>query len=247
MRTLAPWLLLDVGNTAIKWRLADEHGLLEPGGIAADLKVLQEELRDVTWQRVAVSSVATDEFDASLCGVLEALHAAPVWLATADARCGDLINAYPKPQQLGVDRWLAMLAARAWNRGPVCVIDAGTAITIDLVSDSGQHGGGYILPGVELMRRALTTETGRIQVPALAPPTMQPGADSVACVSAGIWHAALGGVHSVLAGHPDHAPLLTGGSAGALLELGLNAESRPDLVLEGLRLWLRHKLDDSVS
>lgn len=46
MRTLAPWLLLDVGNTAIKWRLADEHGLLEPGGIAADLKVLQEELRD---------------------------------------------------------------------------------------------------------------------------------------------------------------------------------------------------------
>jgi len=45
MRTLTPWLLLDVGNTAIKWRLADEHGLLEPGGIAADLKVLQEELR----------------------------------------------------------------------------------------------------------------------------------------------------------------------------------------------------------
>jgi len=71
MRTLAPWLLLDVGNTAIKWRLADEHGLLEPGGIAADLKVLQEELRDVTWQRVAVSSVATDEFDASLCASLK--------------------------------------------------------------------------------------------------------------------------------------------------------------------------------
>lgn len=247
MTTMAPWLLLDVGNTAIKWRLADEHGLLESGGVAADLSALREALRGVAWQTSAVSSVATDEFNASLHDVLEALHAAPMWHATADARCGDLINAYPKPQQLGVDRWLAMLAARAGNRGPVCVIDAGTAITIDLVSASGQHEGGYILPGVELMRRALTNETGRIQVPELASPTTQAGADSVACVSAGIWHAALGGVQSVLAEHPDHAPLLTGGSADALLELGLNAESRPDLVLDGLRLWLRHKLDDRVS
>ena len=247
MMALAPWLLLDVGNTAIKWRLADEHGLLESGGVAADLSALREALRGVAWQTSAVSSVAKDEFNASLHAVLETLHAAPMWHATADARCGDLINAYPKPQQLGVDRWLAMLAARAGNRGPVCVIDAGTAITIDLVSASGQHEGGYILPGVELMRRALTNETGRIQVPELASPTTQAGADSVACVSAGIWHAALGGVQSVLAEHPDHAPLLTGGSADALSELGLNAESRPDLVLDGLRLWLRHKLDDRVS
>ena len=199
----------------------------------------------MTWYgRQAPCRVYDDELMSR--DVLEALHAAPMWHATVST-LRYLINAYPKPQQLGVDRWLAMLAARAGNRGPVCVIDAGTAITIDLVSASGQHEGGYILPGVELMRRALTNETGRIQVPELASPMTQAGTDSVACVSAGIWHAALGGVQSVLAEHPEHAPLLTGGSADALLELGLNAESRPDLVLEGLRLWLRHKLDDRVS
>ena len=247
MTTAGPWLLLDVGNTAIKWRLADKVGLLERGGVAADIKALREDLRDVGWRQVAVSSVATDEFNAALCSALETFHATPVWRAAAEALCGDLINAYPTPQQLGVDRWLAMLAARAYSVESVCVIDAGTAITIDLVTANGQHEGGYILPGADLMRKALTNETGRIRVSELAPPSRQPGTDSMACVSAGIWCAALGGVQSVLADYPDYVPLLTGGCAGALLDLGLNAEWHPDLVLEGLRLWLRHKLDDSVS
>ena len=59
MTTMAPWLLLDVGNTAIKWRLADEHALLDSSGVAADLSALREALRGVAWQTSAVSSVAT--------------------------------------------------------------------------------------------------------------------------------------------------------------------------------------------
>ena len=57
---LAPWLLLDVGNTAIKWRLADEHGLLESGGVAADLSVLREALRGVAWQAAAAKTQASN-------------------------------------------------------------------------------------------------------------------------------------------------------------------------------------------
>ena len=78
------------------------------------------------------------------------------------------------------------------------------------------------------------------------PAHMAPGNSTVQCVSAGSWRSALGAVQSVLADFPDHRPLLTGGGADALIELGLAAETNPDLVFEGLRLWLSQKLDDEA-
>lgn len=66
-----------------------------------------------------------------------------------------LVNGYAEPTQLGADRWVAMIGARAHYPGAVCVIDSGTATTVDVVTDEGQHLGGAILPGVNTMRRAL--------------------------------------------------------------------------------------------
>jgi len=66
-----------------------------------------------------------------------------------------LLNGYAEPKQLGADRWVAMIGARAHYPGAVCVIDSGTATTVDVVTEEGQHLGGAILPGVNTMRRAL--------------------------------------------------------------------------------------------
>ena len=247
MKVPAPWLLLDVGNTAIKWRLADAHGLQNPSGVADAAASLCQSVKTYEWQAVALSSVAGEAADTALLAALQTIRSAPVWQARAETSCLGLVSSYSEPGRMGVDRWLAMLGARNVCAGPLCVIDAGTAVTLDLVAAQGSHEGGYILPGTDLMRRALTADTGRIQVDALDAPTLAPGNDTQTCVSAGGWRAVIGAVQSVLADYPEHRALLTGGLAPVLLEMGLSAAHHPNLVMEGLRLWLLRMLDDQGS
>lgn len=239
-----PWLLIDVGNTAIKWRLANAEGLLGAGGSVSDAASLGKAVEAEHWGAAGLASVAGDVADAELIAVLTASGATAVHRATAKATCLGLVSSYAEPERMGVDRWLAMLAAHAHNEGALCVIDAGTAVTLDLVSAEGVHEGGYILPGADLMRRALSNETGRIHVSALEASAIIPGNNTQACVTAGSWRAVLGAVESTMAAYPEHRPLLTGGSASTLRGFGLTATVSPDLVMEGLRLWLSRTLDE---
>jgi type III pantothenate kinase len=139
-----------------------------------------------------------------------------------------------------------MLGAWHEHKGPLCVVDAGTAITIDIVTSEGRHEGGYIIPGVNLMRQSLTNDTRLIDVKALAAPAILPGTDTAQCVNAGIWQAAQGAIQSVIAQYPHHRLMLTGGTAPELMALGGEGEHRPHLVLDGLRVWLSSELDESA-
>ena len=139
-----------------------------------------------------------------------------------------------------------MLAAWHHLGGPLCVIDAGTAITLDIISGDGAHEGGFILPGAELMHRWLGRGTGRIPVDDLASPTVAAGGDTVACVNAGVWLAIKGLLDGALGAYPAHRFVLTGGGAASLSALAPGMEHQPDLVLEGLRLWLASQLDDRL-
>lgn len=244
MSSQVPWLLLDVGNTAIKWRLANAERLLDIGGSVLDVSSLCQHVEAERWDVAGLASVASDAADAELIAALTASREATVHGATAQATCLGVVSSYAEPERMGVDRWLAMLAAHVHNEGALCVIDAGTAVTVDLVSAEGVHDGGYILPGADLMRRALSSETDRIQVGALEAPTIGPGNNTEACVTAGSWRAVMGAVQSIMADYPQHRALLTGGAAAALRDLGLMATHSPDLVMEGLRLWLSQALDD---
>ena len=215
--------------------------------MAATGASLCESVKTREWNAVALSSVAGEVADTALLTALKTVRSVPVWQARAESSCLGLVSCYAQPARMGVDRWLAMLGARHASAGPLCVIDAGTAITLDLVAAQGRHEGGYILPGADLMRRALTADTGRIQVDALDAPTLSPGSNTQTCVNAGGWRAVIGAVQSVLADYPEHRALLTGGLAPVLLEMGLSATHHPHLVMEGLRLWLLQKLDDQGS
>ena len=238
------WLLIDVGNTAIKWRLANAEGLLDTGGSVSDVISLCRRVEAEPWSVAGLASVASDATDAKLMSALTAGKEATVHRAAAQTTCLGLVSSYDEPERMGVDRWLAMLAANVHNEGALCVIDAGTAVTVDLVSAEGTHEGGYILPGADLMRRALTSETDRIRLSALETPRIGPGNTTNACVSAGCWRAVIGAVQSTVADYPEHRALLTGGAATTLQDLGLAATYSPNLVMEGLRLWLSQTLDD---
>jgi type III pantothenate kinase len=163
--------------------------------------------------------------------------------ATAEA-CG-VRNGYRDPRQLGVDRWLAVVAAFARVHGAACVVDAGTALTVDAVDDTGLHLGGYIVPGLDLMQRALTSSTGdlaeRSSVVHAAGRTLL--ADNTRDAISRGCIAALGALieraHAALSASSAAPPalLLTGGDAAQIeAVLDVASETVPDLVLQGLRL-----------
>src|SRR5690606_18274094 len=91
----------------------------------------------------------------------DAFGIVPVRLRTAAETCG-VRCAYADPARLGVDRWLAVVAAYRDPGGPAVVFDCGTAITVDAVTTAGEHLGGLIIPGIQLMRRALYGSTAGI-------------------------------------------------------------------------------------
>ena len=206
MTEQTPWLLIDAGNTAIKWRLANAEALLDVGGSVSDVLGLCQRVETEPWGVVGLASVASDSADAELTTALTASGARVVHRATAQSNCLGLVSSYAEPERMGVDRWLAMLAAHARTEGALCVIDAGTAVTVDLVSAGGVHEGGYILPGADLMRRTLSNETDRIQVGALEAPAIAPGNNTQACVTAGSWRAVLGAVESTMSSAARNTP-----------------------------------------
>lgn len=246
-------LLIDLGNSRLKWGCWS-GGALSPTGISphprAGLDAALAFLGELPAQPMAVhlASTAGAPVTAALCEGLRTRLESPVMLARTAVSAGALRNGYANPAQLGVDRWLAMRAAWRADVHGVCVVDAGTALTIDAVAAAGQHLGGLILPGTELMQAALVRETGDLgERSAHSPPASaavaslaEPWArDTRACIAGGtaLAHAALVRhcASALQALGPPVSIVVTGGSAEPLLAaLGCAAEHRPHLVLEGL-------------
>ena len=242
--------LVDIGNTRIKWALYDgkklgQHGNAVHRGVvdAALLTFARELPRTVT--RIVVANVAGDAMARGLRAVMNG-RAAVELVATSAERFG-VRCAYADPSRLGVDRWIAVLAAHKRAAGAACVIDAGTAVTFDAVAADGQHLGGLILPGARLLASALdrnTSNIGATPVPAAVPKGVALlGRDTATAVGHGAMLAiasALDRAVRTVATSVGAAPrvYLTGGDAAQLRDwLETKAEARADLVLEGLALF----------
>ena len=140
---------------------------------------------------------------------------------------------------MGVDRWLAMLGARRRCEGRLCVIDAGSATTIDLVDAAGQHEGGYIIPGPALMERALLLDTDRVRFAEEVGYSLSPGRSTAEAVRHGVALAQVGAVTAVIGKVEDVSPsLVFSGGAGETLMMLLDrgGEYVPDLVFDGLEI-----------
>ena len=151
---------LDVGNSRIKWRVRSE---LELGATLTSTTVVDLFSEFSKLSEPAEILVASVRDDASLNEITN--WAKTNWgitpkLAVVSEQASGLKNSYADISRMGVDRWLAMLAAYNQSQSACLVVDAGTALTIDAIDGAGQHKGGYILPGLGLGVSALEANTG---------------------------------------------------------------------------------------
>jgi len=229
-------LLVDVGNTRLKWRLQQQGVVLCSGAIlVCDLNLAQ--------LQASLPESASVMYWASVGGDVQGLCVEawahdkniPCHQITTQDRWQDLTNGYQQTQQLGVDRWLGMVAARQYTRSAVCVVDCGSAITFDYVSAEGCHEGSYIIPGARLMSQALTRDTAQINVTHQAVDDLQPGTSTSQAVLAGCYQMAHHGVYGLVreAQGRGYEILLCGGDGLAIAnELGVTYVE--ELVLDGM-------------
>ncbi|HET7586449.1 MAG TPA: type III pantothenate kinase [Gammaproteobacteria bacterium] len=237
-------LLIDLGNSRIKWAWSEGAALRQQGAAYYAGRPLAEALEEIASggvapDRVVVASVAARGTNDELSAWLGGRYELTPMLVRAEAVAHGITNAYREPGRLGADRWAALVGARQRAAGDVCVVDCGTAITIDMLDARGQHRGGLIGPGVLTMRHALYGATAGI--PDEGEGAITPlGTDTRSAVTAGTLYAAAAFVDRVHAEmeHESGRPLpclITGGDALVLQPLlQKEYESTPDLVLEGL-------------
>ncbi len=242
-------LLVDMGNSRIKWACCEVDKWRSGGSVAGPIGCEAPDfgfLDDlaVIPDRVAAVNVTGDERADGFALAIRQRWDLSVEFARSRQKSGVLVNAYTEPRQLGADRWLAMVAARHYFRGPLCVVDAGTATTVDLIESDGGHLGGYIVPGLSLMSAALERDTSEILTRSrLHPASKNRHAVAPADNTA---DALLRGACLAVAGLIDRSRamtsrparvILTGGDADKLLPLmPRGSRRRPQLVLEGLAL-----------
>ncbi len=157
-------MLLDIGNTNLKWAWLNQN---QPGRVTSvsHSGCSMEQLAAREWngspvpRQTYISNVAGPEIEPGLSDWIKGHWGhEPVFVRSAPRACG-VTNSYPEAERLGVDRWLTLIALYAQYSAPVCVVDCGTAVTIDVLGLSGQHMGGLILPGFGLMQHALLQHT----------------------------------------------------------------------------------------
>ncbi|CAI8870020.1 MULTISPECIES: type III pantothenate kinase [Methylococcus] len=236
-------LLIDIGNSRVKWARSEPGRYTFGGAFATDASSLAEACESQMAalprpEAVLVSNVAGTRAGRLLADWASARWVVPVRFVRSEASALGVVNAYPNPAQLGVDRWLGLIGAWRTRRDACCIVSAGTALTIDLLDAEGRHRGGVIGPGLAMMRAALAS------LEALG--GAAESCDGFFCnrtgpaLSSGILHSAVGLIREsqaraarLLATEPEL--LLTGGDAETLRPyLETPVRLVPHLVLEGL-------------
>lgn len=234
-------LLVEIGNSRIKWALADENGLLS--GVDASrhddpcwTRHLPESHIDAVWY----ASVAAPAVQQSLLEWADDRGLMAPHRVVSKPHMAGVINAYDESSRLGIDRLLASVAAHhAYPKESVMVVDAGTALTIDCVRADGRHQGGLICPGVATMRNAIRADT-QVRADDRADSDEWLGVDTDKAVGLGTLHAALGLIERLQTALGPARLLLTGGEAPLLAQhLSVSPDMAPNLVLRGLEVVSR--------
>lgn len=240
-------LLLDIGNSRVKWARLQDNGL-QPMHAAVyparqfDEWCNQHLLSQAPPEAVRVANVAGPAVATALNDWCQRhWGVTPVYAATARSAAG-ITNGYDNIAEMGVDRWLALLAARQLSQDSFCVISCGTAVTLDAVTADGQHLGGLILPGPALMQDMLNTATGGVRTHDLPGLELELGCSTRHGVAAGSAFAIVGLIERTLEqlrqGHGGNWQcLITGGAATRIMPLCREPMTEvPDLILQGLAL-----------
>lgn len=241
---MSMWLF-DLGNSRLKCAPLQADGSLgQVVALGHDESTFAGSLAQILPSRgeaACLASVASPALSATVIELL-ASRFQRLSVARSCARLGGVRIAYAQPARLGVDRFLALLAAHARGSRPWVVAGVGTALTIDFLRADGVHAGGRIAPSPRVMREALHRAAAHL--PAEGGDYQEFATDTLQALVSGCEGAALGLIERSLAqatsvaGEPP-ALLLHGGGADALAGQLPQAQLAPSLVLEGLALWSR--------
>jgi type III pantothenate kinase len=244
---MTPMLLVDAGNTRVKWALVDSDSRVAPWLAQGSVEHAQIDTLGAAWSgqkfaRTLLSNVAGAAIAARLEQSLPSGVTA-TWFAST-AHCAGLQNHYRNPAQLGCDRFASAIGAHAlFPQRALIVATCGTATTVDAVTAEGIFIGGMILPGLGMMAAALAKNTAQLPQVAEDLSISQPFADHTdAAIVSGCLAAQAGAIERAVAVHGQSGPvtcLLSGGAAALIaphLQLGAARLERIDnLVLTGLQ------------
>ncbi len=248
-------LLVDIGNSRLKWACTQD-GIFTHKGEAPHPKGRFDAFAKKHWtiieapESILVSSVACHALTERLIKWLEGRWSINVETVETPAQGWGVTNAYREPGCLGSDRWAALVAARRRVKGPVCIVDCGSAVTIDVLSCDGTHQGGLIIPGLSMMRTALTENTSGIVMedPSSAASAVSLLArDTNGAVMGGTLYAMVALIDRITADitaelRTDPVRMITGGDAPTVLPLLAGSyQFQQDLVLEGLAIMAESK------
>ena len=238
-------LLLDLGNSQLKWAVYDNTTLITQGKSlphnALTPKQLTQLWRDLQPAKIGISCVGKTHLLHCIESVIDNLWGDTVlrFHAQTQAHAFDVQNGYFQPEKLGVDRWLALIAARQKNQTHTCIVDCGTAITVDILNAQGQHEGGLICAGLKLMQNALACHTADLPFSSQAS-SIGLAKETTAAIYSGTVFAACGLIERVMAMQPENTILfLTGGDAPLIApQLNYPCTIETALVLQGLAFAL---------
>lgn len=237
-------LLIDIGNTRLKW-------LLESGGQfetfhAMDYrqpdfsKALQEAWLTIeTPKTIAIASVSNKHILDSVQQLCLSLWSqAQLLIPQPTIAAFGLKIAYAQPEKLGIDRWLALIAGHHHYAGDLCIVDCGTAITVDALQADGSHVGGLICPGLRLMKQALAGNTADLDF-SNQPFAAQLETKTAAAIANGVFMAAIGLIEQTMQRLGSNYQLVLTGGDAKIVAQGLDRPIIVDygLVLKGLALF----------
>lgn len=236
-------LTVDIGNTNIKWAVWNDARIIQTG--CREYSKQDPEIVFAVWNdmqpesRVMVACVAGESVEQALDKWMQRHWSIVPEFLRSTAKQGGVICAYADPSQFGVDRWAALLGARSLYDDPVCIIDAGTAITVDLLDAGGVHRGGRILPGLRMMQQALLKGTAGIHQTEGEPAAF--ASNTADAVSSGTLHMLQAALIEICssAGQclgSNMKIIITGGMSEQIMSLPSMPEMlhEPDLVMKGL-------------
>ncbi len=235
-------LELDAGNTRLKWRVLRSGQVADAGFLLNDdpwrmhLPPLIDRLGMVHQARVSL--VSGSRRQTLLRSIISDEFGIPMVFAQSCKSCHGLTIAYEDSSRLGVDRWLAMLAAHHHYPGRVKVIvDCGTALTLDIVDAEGMHLGGFIVPGLGMMRQSLQMNTADLMLVDEATKNGEPGKNTQECIGRGVLVMAASLINTQVQRYNDPLVVLAGGDAEQIKTcVHVNCVLHTDIVMDGLAL-----------
>lgn len=245
-------LLIDLGNSRLSWAFYS-GGILSAANSCSTMAEISLEI-EAEWRGISpvpvyIANVAGSELQQMLLRWFEThWNTSPVLLQSQRLAHG-VTNAYQKPQELGVDRWLGLIGARTMSRLPVCVVDCGSAVSIDVMDANGMHQGGVIIPGYEMMLSSLKRGTAIPGFQEACKSYRLLGKSTSECIHYGCANTIAAIIDRVMqTGSRLQRLFITGGNAAIITPL-LEHPSMlaPDLVFRGMLQYVRDgvKQDDA--